>query len=396
MEGAVMGRGIWVKRSVVAAVCVGVAMVATPSWAEDRNGTETAGSGQLEWDLNKTAVGGGPQVRVMRMGDARTTGARYLEPGTPENRMEAAISGEGFVLVDFGRVKVFRDPVNVRGVPSQGTSWRWVRGDRLPVELTSMVQCPNVVQNWNCFRTNLNQPSFDLPYGADSGLYSSWESPGATNVRTNDGSRRTIAESTAAHVFADGLGSTVWGTVKLRTAADWVNTEVGLDGLVGTEDIFGVMSKGMYIGPQLPTGSAPENATIRNRTASVITGAWTLPVGVDFHQRTIVAYDCKGKEAGAEKTAVSIEKKYDCNPLGVDAVPNEDGKYTIRLSARPEGTVVLEDWLSVRGTRFEKGELPASRIKEGRDVMSGLTMEERERYIDEIPPMRFVTRAVIS
>jgi hypothetical protein len=93
---------------------------------------------------------------------------------------------------------------------------------------------------------------------------------------------------------------------------------------------------------------------------------------------------------------VSIEKKYDCDPLGVDAVPNEDGKYTIRLSARPEGTVVLEDWLSVRGTRFEKGELPASRIKEGRDVMSGLTMEERERYIDEIPPMRFVTRAVIS
>jgi hypothetical protein len=310
--------------------------------------------------------------------------------------MEAAISGEGYVWVDFGRVKVFRDPVNVRGVPSRGTSWRWVRGDRLPVEATSMVQCPNVVQNWNCFRAQLNQPSFDVANGADSGLYSSWETPGAVEIRINDGSNQTFAEGTDAHIFADGLGSTVWGTVKMRTAADWVNIEPGGDGRVGTEDIFGVMSKGVYIGPRLPIGSAPENITIRNRTASVVAGAWALPVGVDFHQRTIVAYDCKGKEAGAEKTAVSIEKKYDCTPLGVDAVPNEGGKYAIQLSARPEGTVVVEDWLSVRGTRFEKGELPARRIVDGKDVKSGLTMEERELYMDEIPPMRFVTRAAIS
>ncbi len=71
-----MSTGVWAKRSVVAAVCVGVAMVATPSWAEQSAG-DSYGTGQLEFDVSVTAfINGRPGQQRLEMGDAQATKAR--------------------------------------------------------------------------------------------------------------------------------------------------------------------------------------------------------------------------------------------------------------------------------------------------------------------------------
>ena len=406
VEGAGMNKGAWAKRSVVAAVCVSVAMVATPSSAEQSDG-ESYGTGQLEFNLDVGAlINGRPSRIAFQMGDAQTTGARYLDPATPPIRVQAPISGSEHFSIKPSLVKLKRKPRNSFYLPTEATLWKWIRGERMPIEVTSMSQCAGPwVSGWDCFPSNQNRNAgFDLPGGEENSFYTQWESPNELSMPINrSGSTR---EMSAAVVFADSLGSTVWTTMKLRSPARWISTEGPLsdgnrDGqnrtaTEGTENLYSAVQKGVYVGPELPIGGVPRAISRSGGTASTTVGAWELPANVQFHDRTLLAFDCKGKKAGQEKKGVLLEEKFGCTPLGVAPIPNQPGKYEIPLAMTPRSNLVIEDWLSVRGKRFEKGQIPSIWIQGERDIMSGLTMQERELYIDQIPPMRFVTRAAVS
>jgi hypothetical protein len=393
-----MSKGTWAKRSVVAAVCVGVAMVATPSWAEQLG--ESSGTRQLEFDVGIGVITNDrPGQQRFEMGDARTTGARYLDPATPPNRVQAAISDSDYVLVSPRNVNVERKPA-VSRIPTSITLWKWLRGERLPIEVSGVAQCAGPQVSWDCFSSNQNRNAFfDLPDGQENRFYTQWETPVGLSWVLPQSS--VVRDGQNAVVFTDGLGSTVWTTMKLRSQAQWlategdVNTDYGPTSR-GTENLYSAMQKGVYVGPELPVGTTPSAISRSGRTVSATIGAWELPPSVQFHDRTLVAFDCKDKEAGQAKKAVSLEKDFGCKPLGVAYVLNEPGKYEVRLSQRPRFTLVIEDWLSVRGKRFEKGQIPSQWMEGERDMMSGLTMQERELYIDQIPPMRFVTRAAVS
>ncbi len=400
-----MSKGAWAKRSVVAAVCVGVAMVATPSWAEQGDG-ESYGTGQLDFNVSVTAfINGRPGGQRLEMGDAQAMGARYLDAATPPQRRQAAISGSDFFSIGPGLVELKRKPRNSFYLPTRSTLWKWTRGERMPIEVTGMTQCAGPRVSWDCFSSNQNRNAgFDLPGGEENSFYTQWESPNVSSMSINRSG--VISENQNAVVFADGLGSTVWTTVKLRSQARWISTEGPIsdgnrDGQnrtasEGTENLYSAVQKGVYVGPELPVGMAPQAVYRSDGTASTTVGAWELPANVQLHDRALLAFDCEGKEAGQEKKAVLLEKEFGCTPIGVASIPNQPGKYEIRLARTPRSNLVIEDWLSVRGKRFEKGQIPSGWIRGERDVMSGLTMEERELYIDQIPPMRFVTRAVVS
>lgn len=405
VEGAGMNKGAWAKRSVVAAVCVSVAMVATPSSAEQSDG-ESYGTGQLDFNVGVVAlINGRPGQEVLQMGDAQTTGARYLDPATPPIRRQASISGGEHFSIAPGVVTLKRKPRNSFHLPTASTLWKWIRGERMPIEVASMVQCAGPRVSWDCFSSNQNRNAgFDLPGGEENSFYTQWESPNVSSTNINTGG--VISEIQNALVFADGLGSTVWTTMKLRSPARWISTEGPLsdgnqDGqnrtaTEGTENLYSAVQKGVYVGPELPIGRAPRAISRSGGTASTTVGAWELPANVEFHDRTLLAFDCKGKKAGQEKKGVLLEEEFGCTPLGVAPIPNQPGKYEIRLAMTPRSNLVIEDWLSVRGKRFEKGQIPSNWIQGERDIMSGLTMQERDLYIDQIPPMRFVTRAAVS
>ena len=343
------------------------------------------------------------------MGDAKTTGARYLDPKTPANRLGIDIEGDGRGHVVVGPVTIFRAPahqtlpVDCGGLGPRcrqsGVMWRWIHSDSIPVvDVLPIKQCAGPEADHNCVPRSF-QITADLPSarasGEESGFFTSFEIPMREVVQFPDGTNevRPFAE-----FAADAYGSTFWTAVKVRSEAQWINPDPNTNPegenwpASGSLRLYGSVVLGVYLGPLLPQGAPPEITPAGTNVWEVAFGSWSKPKGVGFAKRRIVVHLCKSKTAGQEKSAdVDLQTKHDCEVVDEQKIGQKKGRVSFRLDIANGQFLVAEDWLYLRAESLKSE--PPTQFVNGKERVSGRTFEQRQAFVEEIPLMPFVTRS---
>tara|TARA_B100001971_G_scaffold201955_1_gene215216 strand:- start:700 stop:1677 length:978 start_codon:yes stop_codon:yes gene_type:complete len=319
------------------------------------------------------------------MGDAKTTGARYLNPRTPANREGIDIEGDESGLASVSRVEIFNTPPEFVTHPLGDPLWLWIHRDSVPVvDVLPWQWCPGPVANHNCVPKSF-QVTGGLPGGADSGFYTSTDPTMSSRTFPNGG--QTSNPFTV--FFADAYGSTFWAAVKVRSEARWLRNDG--EGETGIERLYGAIQVGVYLGPLLPQGAPPEITPAGTNVWEVAFGSWSKPKGVGFAKRRIVTHLCKSKTAGQEKSAdVNLKKKHGCEVVDEQKIGQKKGRVSFRLDIASGQFLVVEDWLYLKAENFKSENRD---FVDGKERVSGRTFEQRQAFVEEIPLMPFVTRS---
>ena len=119
---------------------------------------------------------------------------------------------------------------------------------------------------------------------------------------------------------------------------------------------------------------------------------WTLPPGVLLASRTVTVQNFLKERAGNSEEATPVSEDFNCTEIGVQTVDGVSKTTTdVKLYGKAGEYLVAEDWLAIRGEPLFK--YPVGTEKDGVSVVTCLTLEERQAYLDLIQSMRFVTRS---